>query len=504
MSRSNPVIRRVRPWASLLLAVGLAVLPAGGLAADQEPPADGVTPPAPPLRLEDVMASVTTQYPPYLAVLIERDIAAGRLRSAEGTFDLKAFARVFGNPAGYYEPVTVDVGLEQFLGIWGTTIYGGYRLTEGYLPDYYRRRTEGGGNPRVGLKIPLLQDGSIDYRRAAVLKAQLDQELADPAILRQQLDFIRAGTVAYFKWVAAGRRLVLAEELLRLARDRQGAIESQVGRGLSPRIILTENQQLVVSRELTAIKARREFEGAALALSLFYRDRRDNPVVATRDLLPEAFPGIAPVEGELPEATLQLALEQRPEMKQLELSLDKLGVDLRLARNQLLPRLDAGVEASQGLGEERYPDRGEFELKLGVEFSMPLQQREARGQMAETNARIEQLAYRAAFARERILAEVRNARIALVAAYQQLQRADLNARLAFELQVVEQDRFRLGASDLLALQIREQAAFQARVNQADASEEYFVAQADLEAALGNRPSPTPPEPSTISVQANPE
>jgi outer membrane protein TolC len=433
------------------------------------------------------MACVTTQYPPYLAALIERDIAAGRLRSAEGTFDLKAFARVFGNPAGYYEPVTIDVGLEQFLGIWGSTIYGGYRLTEGDLPDYYRRRTEGGGNPRIGLKIPLLQDGSIDYRRAAVLKAQLEQELADPAILRQQLDFIRAGTVAYFKWVAAGRRLALAEDLLRLARDRQSAVASQVERGLSPRIILTENRQLVVSRELKAVKARREFEGAALALSLFYRDPRDNPVVASRDRLPEDFPEIVPVDGELPEATLQLALQQRPEMRQIELSLEKLGVDLRLARNQMLPRLDAGIEASQGLGEERYPDRGEFELKLGVEFSMPLQQREARGRVAETNARIDQLTRRANFARERILAEVQNARVALVAAYEQSERANLNARLALELQDVEQDRFRLGASDLLALQLREQAAFQARVDQADASEQYFIAEADLVAALGNRP-----------------
>lgn len=484
--------RPVRPRARLLPAVGLAVALAGGIADDGKPPDDPPPDHPAPLRLEAVMASVTTQYPPYLAALIERDIAAGRLQGAEGTFDLKAFARVFGNPAGYYQPVTLDVGLEQFLGIWGATIYGGYRLTEGELPDYYRRRTEGGGNPRLGLKIPLLQDGSIDYRRAAVLKARLDQELADPAIQRQQLDFIRAGTVAYFKWLAAGRRLILAEELLRVARDRQEAIESQVERGLSPRITLTENRQLVVSRELKAVKARQDFAGAALALSLFHRDHRDDPVVPTRDQLPDTFPEITPVEGDLPEASLQRALEQRPEIRQLELALEKLGVDLRLARNQLLPRLDAGLEANQGLGEERYPDRGEFELKLGVEFSMPLQRREARGQVAETSARIEQLTYRAAFARERILAEVRNARISLVAAYEQLERANLNARLALELQAVEQDRFRLGASDLLALQLREQAAFQARLDQADASEQYFVAQADLVAALGARPA-TPPD-----------
>ena len=55
------------------------------------------------LGLPDVLRSVTNQYPPLLAALIERDVAAGRLRSAEGTFDFQTFARVFGNPTGFYE-----------------------------------------------------------------------------------------------------------------------------------------------------------------------------------------------------------------------------------------------------------------------------------------------------------------------------------------------------------------------------------------------------------------
>ena len=45
-----------------------------------------------PLHLEDVLRSVTNQYPPLLAALIERDIANGRLRSAQGAFDFNIFA----------------------------------------------------------------------------------------------------------------------------------------------------------------------------------------------------------------------------------------------------------------------------------------------------------------------------------------------------------------------------------------------------------------------------
>lgn len=39
--------------------------------------------------LPEVLDSVRQQYPPMLAALIERDVAAGRLQSARGTFDFQ-------------------------------------------------------------------------------------------------------------------------------------------------------------------------------------------------------------------------------------------------------------------------------------------------------------------------------------------------------------------------------------------------------------------------------
>jgi len=41
-----------------------------------------------PLLLTEVLQSVQTQYPPYLAAMIEQDIANGRARQALGAFDL--------------------------------------------------------------------------------------------------------------------------------------------------------------------------------------------------------------------------------------------------------------------------------------------------------------------------------------------------------------------------------------------------------------------------------
>lgn len=436
-----------------------------------------------PLLLGEVLASVTNQYPPLLAALIERDVAAGRLRSANAVFDFNVFSKIFSNPGGYYDSSTVDTGFEQFTGLWGSTIFGGYRITRGgSLPDYDKDRTQGAGEPRLGLRVPLLRDGSIDRRRAAVLKARLDQELADPFIQRQHLDFIRAASVGYYAWLAAGQRLQLGEELLRVANDRGDSLTNQVNAGLIPRITLKDNERLIVARQLAVTQARRRFEAASLALSLFLRDPAEAPQIAGRERLPAAFPSAPAPEIAQLEADIKLAIAARPEVRRIQLAGEKLGVDLRLARNQMLPQLDAGASVSQDIGRRLYKDKGEFETQLGIEFRLPLQRSEAKGRMAEVNAQLEQLINDERFARDRIAAEVRDAASALAAAHEQIQQARLNASLAGELQAAEAERLRRGASDLLALQLREQAAFDAKVTEVDALAEYFRALADYRAA----------------------
>jgi len=435
------------------------------------------------LTLHEVLDSVRQQYPPMLAALIERDVAAGRLRSAQGPFDFQFFSRLFDAPSGYYQSTSVDTGFEQFTGIWGSTLFGGYRITTGgVLPDYEKSRTQGSGEPRIGFRLPLLRDGSIDRRRASLIKAKLDKELADPVIHRQQIDFIRAATAGYYGWLAAGERLRLSESLLRIARERMDALKTQVDSGLIPRIVLTDNQRLIVSRELAVVQARRRFEAAALALSLFYRDAGENPTVAARDRLPPTLPSPEGPEASLLQQDLQRALMTRPELKRLGLTREKLEVDQRQARNQLLPNLDAGVSASRDYGDYRYKDQTQTEVQVGVELRVPLQRREAKGRLAEVEAQLEQISREQQFAKDRIQTEVRDSFSAWSAAHEQTLQARINVRLALELQEAETERFARGASDLLALQLREQAAFDAQVSAVDIDADCFRAQADYRAA----------------------
>ena len=441
--------------------------------ADEDVPSDTI-------YLQTLLEKVTNTYPPYLAALIERDIAQGQLRSTRGAFDFQTFARIFDNPTGFYESTTIEAGFEQFTGLWGSTLFGGYRWTDGLLPDYYAdRRTDAGGSPNIGFKLPLLKNRAIDQRRRALQNAKLDVELVDPVIQRQYLDFVRAATAAYLNWIKTGKVLEVAERMLSLAEDRRLAIETRIEQGLEAKSVLLENDQWVLSRKIATIDARRDFEAASIALSLFYRNDEDEPLRPLRNQLPDTWPQISKAPEDLIAPAWKHASGHRPELRIYELELQKLGVDKEYYRNQLLPSLDAYASASQNLGDSLYKDTGEVELKLGIEFRVPLQRNAAKGAASANQAKIEQMQKKAAFAMEKVFAEIEKGFVSLTASGEKLELSRDNRRMAETLREIEADRFRLGATNLLSLQIREQTAIKAEQSLLSAQYAYYLSVVDF-------------------------
>jgi len=462
-----------RMVAPLLLWVGFSLLSHGGTEK--------------PLLLPEVLASVKKQYPPFLAALIDQDIAKGRIRQALGSFDLNLNSGGAKSLAGPNNGAAGYAILDQPFPFWGGNVYGGYTsyadyylLSSGYLPNYNKNNSLGNseGVGLVGVRIPLLKDGVIDERRAKLWQAKIDEELADPVILRQYLDFVRAATISYYTWLASGHRLTLTEELLRIAQVRDSAIAEQVRLGAAAPIVQVNNQQMVVSREIALVVAKRRFQASAIELSLFYRTLENaQPIIAPRERVPKNFPPQTPMEESRMTTDLAKAVFQRPEMRRIELLLKKTDIDQRLAKNSLLPNLDIGLLAAQPAFY------GNTELEGLVQLKMPLQQREAEGRVEVANAAMDRLNLEKQFTRDRIVADVRDAYVSVDAAYHALKKTQRNVDLARQLQSAEQERLKLGATDLLNLQIREQFTFDAEVLGVDAQADYFRAQANYDAAV---------------------
>lgn len=439
--------------------------------------------PAGPVTLGAVVSSVTSRYPPYLSTLLERDLASGRLTQAMGGFDTRLAAKAGGTLQGFYEATTAEGLVEQPLAT-GDTIYGGYRVSDGFLPDYYDLRTQDDGELVFGVRVPLLRGRETDARRAAVRKAEIGMELADPIITGARIAFVREASFAFYNWEAAGRKLAIARDLLRLAEDRQDGLRRAVEREFLAPIDLTDNERLITQRRVLVARAERAFQAAALALSLFYRAEDDRPIVAGEDRLPPADAAAAALPEESTEQAVTTAMRQRPEFLRLQLQIDDTETDLELARNDTLPGLDLLVEMQNSLGDGPYKDREDFELFVGGRIDLPLQQRAARGRAQVAETRLGQLRLEQAFLKERVVTQVLDARAALQNAIEQIDATVRNITLAQELVAAEQRAFELGRSDLLRIQLREAQLADAQTLAVDARLAFERASVDYRAVLG--------------------
>lgn len=452
----------------------------GGAEAD-----DGASPVR--ISIEDVIRSVEAHFPLILAALEEIEIAAGQVQSAEGAFDTKLSSKQKYALEDYYENERIDVGFEQPTTLYGATFLGGYRVGRGDFAVYDEAaETNESGEVRLGVLVPLLQGGRIDPARVSLWQARIALESAEPKVLEKRLGATRKAVGTYWRWVAEGAKLRIAERLLRLAEDRAEQIQTAVDEGQLARINVTDNRRLIVERSANLARAERGFQQAAIALSLFLRDADGRPLVPDRAAAPEAFPEPRdPAEIVLSE-DVAIALARRPELRAIELERASLELGRELAQNQRLANLDVGVTASQDLGPAAgSPDtEGPFELEARVRFELPLQRRTARGKERELTARLAQLEYELRYAQDLVRTEVQDAVSALVQSWVRVNQASENADLAGQLEEAERLQLQLGESDLFRVNVREQQTAFAASSLVETLAEYFRALAEYRAVLG--------------------
>ncbi len=447
------------------------------------------------LALAEVLESVDVHFPLLLAVAEERAIAAANRVSAEGGFDLDLSARG-STQDGTFSNDRLDFLAKQATPYHGLSVLGGYRFGLGDFPVYYGdRQTADGGEFRAGVALPLLRDGAIDKRRAALRQALIGESLADPVVRRARLEYLRSAARAYWNWVAAGAQYGVADSLLRLARDRQAGFEEQFERGQIAEFVVIDNRRLIAEREGTLVVAERRFQQASFDLSLYLRDSLGNPVVPRATRLPSDFAQwqpSRPATDRLAENTA-LAIAQRPELVRFALLKERVAVDLRLAQNQTLPAVTAGVYGSQDVGQGKdgsgifAADRSAIEGSLLLE--VPLQRREATGRVRAAQAALSQLTAQERYARDQIVVEVQDAVSNMDRTFERLSRAREELSIAQRVAEMEMDRFRKGQGNLLDVNLRELTAAAAQAKVIDALADYFRALADFQAAIGQPPAP---------------
>lgn len=470
---------RLWPWRALvasLVALAAAVAPRAG-----------ATELGDALHLDEVVAAALRSHPLLQAAELEREVAASELMSARGAFDLTLEAQSKLMPLGYYDAVRVNTMLKQPTEWWGLSAFAGWQLGSGEFPVYAEdEQTRQHGRLRAGVKLPLWRDRSIDRRRANVARAELGPEIAELSIVQQRIEIRRSASHRYWSWVAAGRRLAIAEALLDNVMRRDAAIALRVASGDLPPIEQIENARAVEQRRAFTAHAGGTLARAAVELGLFLRDERGQPAPPSRERLPREFPEIPLAAGGGAGADAHRAQSQRPETRRLALQERRERLELEWAENQLAPAMDLEVAAARDLGPsvEGRPDLDTTRVEASFTLELPVQTRQAGGRAGAALANIERLGMQQRFARDRIDADVRDAHAALAAARQRIDAASREVAFARQLEEAERSRFAEGESNLLLVNLREQQTAEAELRKIDAMLDHFLALADLTAARG--------------------
>jgi outer membrane protein TolC len=277
----------------------------------------------------------------------------------------------------------------------------------------------------------------------------------------------------------AGHKQHVFQQLLMLAEQRAVGLETRAAEGDVATIDVVENEQNLLRRKALLNDARRRFDIAAIALSLYLRDANGGLQIPHAETLPASFPEFQSSPLAAP-PLIQRVLANRPEL----LLLDNQGVlerkRLLLAENELKPRIDLALKGAHDMsGGSR--SRDGFDAVIALEVSVPLQRRRGLGLIVESRSRLRQLAIERRLAGEQLANEVRKLVTDINAAHELSAITNAEFDRAQQMVVAERKRFADGASDLFLVNLREERGADAKIRHLEARARLLNKLTDLQA-----------------------
>lgn len=462
----------------------LAAAPAlAGSATDAVKPQ--ILPPI-PLSLDEILAWIDRSHPLLKGAGTEKVMARGKMLKALGAF----------------EPVLVnDTEIERFIpsgdpqrsrsvGYNDTLIEArhpwGFRGSAGIrdvingparIPDL--GFNDGHNQVVLGGFIPLLRGLMVNPENAELQRSELADPRADLRIAQTRQDLFLAAATQFWDWVAAVKIADVQKRALAVAQDRLKQVEGRAKAGAVAPLDVVEANQEVQRRREVAIAAQRAVEQEQYRLSMFLWEK-SAPATPPLERVPD-FPshGAVPPPEVIKTHKLQ-AKNERPEVLEVGIEAKLNNIDLELAKNNLLPSLDA--EAAPA----RTPEKFVLGLgyRFGLEFRMPILQRRSRGEVLEAQAQADKLVLVQKFREQQVVIDVDNALSAIERANERIAAAVESLRLAKTLEEGERFRFSLGATSVLFVNLRERNSVDSEQQVIRAKADYQKAQALYQWAIG--------------------
>lgn len=443
------------------------------------------------ITISEFLEKVRTNHPiSKVAELLYREASATRL-AAGGAFDPQLFVDYedkYFKQSDYWD---LGEGGVRIPTMGGLEFSGGYRWASGsYLnPQNFQSPTR--GQSFVGVKANLLQGLFTDDRRTQLNRAELleDWNRIEAEVLQNDLAY--DALKAYVEWSLASAYYDIVFEAIDLAEERLEQTIQSYEAGDKPALDTLETNLQLRQRRVDLLAAERELISSRQYLNSFIWTG-NTPDVLTNDLEP-LLPAL--VIGELPNSR-NLSIRTNPSLLVYDFKLRDLGLEQRLKKQKLLPKLSFKYEAlADGFdftpANEADFGLGDFVLqdnKWGLNFAMPLFFRSARADVELNTIKQE---------RTQLQFNQKSGELELKLAQYNEQFRQISEQLVIYRQIVgdyesllqaERTKFRFGESSVFLLNSRENKLLDAQLKLVKLESELaktIIAQAYVAGTLAN-------------------
>ena len=475
------------PVVLLLGTIGLCPLPASA----GETMKSKSLPPI-PLSVEEVHAWIDRTHPLLRGANTEKVMARGKMLKALGAFEptlindteLERFIKSTDQGKGT-QTVGFNDTLVEARHPWGFRYSAGVRqaIGDATIPDL-----SFGSNQQVllGGFFPLLKGLMVNPESAELQRSELANPRAEVQISQTRQDLFLAAATQFWDWVTAVKLAEVQRRAVGVAEDRFRQVEGRAKAGAVAPLDVVEANQEVQRRREVAIAVQRLVEQEQLKLSMFLWDNH-TPVTPPLERAPD-FPShmLVPAPDTIQAHKLQAKVD-RPEIKEIGIEAKLNNIDLELAKNNLLPSLDA--EAAPARAPEKFVLG--LGYRFGLELRIPILQRKSRGEVLEAQGKADRFVLMQQFREQQVLVDVDNALSAIERAKERVAAAAESLRLAKTLEEGERFRFSLGATSVLFVNLRERNSVDSESQVIRAKADYQKAQALYQWAIGAWARTTP-------------
>lgn len=367
-------------------------------------------------------------------------------------------------------------------------------------------------SPTLTLTHPLLRGLGIKVNRAPIERARLAATQAEAQAQVTAQNMVRDIVSAYWDLLFASRDLENKHRAVLLAKEQLERTRAQVETGRLAPVDLKSVEANLANREQEVLLAENALLDASLNLRVLLGDDFTEHTVLGLD------PSTDPLEFQ-PEpvdvdASIEMAMQANPQVRQLQIALSSRRLDELEAANQRLVQLDfTGTFSPQGRSVDTAADpqsgtpqqRGswgeafrnfvnedvgrdgvfsEFTLTGSLDMTWDVQNKGARGNHQRTLAEVRKAETSLTQVRQTITTSVIRSANALRSAQKRMEVAEVSVELSEENLRAEQARFEYGRSTNYDVLSRIDELQTAQSNALSARIEYLKARAQLHALTG--------------------